>query len=245
MIDSKNFLWLGSFFGLLFITYCVTIHLDDLNPQISNLQPVYIDNNQSQDQNSEQEFTQIINIEEINETKPIQKTKTPDKKKNQSLSKDILHFEPVLQTKPKVSTKQTAVKTSENNETNQSKNSLIKKEIPHKKDKPKTKLKKHKYKKTPKSQKRVKKILLIDKINLNSYELNNIFNNRSNNDLNKIAYKYGIAKERFVVIHTKNLDFAHKIKKILIKKSVNKKDIKILKNQLDENVVIDLKERRY
>ncbi|HIP46738.1 MAG TPA: hypothetical protein EYG95_04175, partial [Campylobacterales bacterium] len=36
-MDSKNLIWLGSFFSLLFITFCVTKHLDDLNPNIISI----------------------------------------------------------------------------------------------------------------------------------------------------------------------------------------------------------------
>ncbi len=43
MLTSKNFLWLGFFSTLLFLTFCVTFNLDKLNPNIVNITPEELD----------------------------------------------------------------------------------------------------------------------------------------------------------------------------------------------------------
>ncbi len=48
MLTSKNFLWLGFFTTLLFITFCVTFNLDKLNPNIVNITPEELDQRELQ-----------------------------------------------------------------------------------------------------------------------------------------------------------------------------------------------------
>ncbi len=48
MLTSKNFLWLGFFTTLLFLTFCVTFNLDKLNPNIVNITPEELDQREVQ-----------------------------------------------------------------------------------------------------------------------------------------------------------------------------------------------------
>ncbi len=52
MLTSKNFLWLGFFTTLLFITFCVTFNLDKLNPNIVNITPEELDQRELQTDNN-------------------------------------------------------------------------------------------------------------------------------------------------------------------------------------------------
>ena len=71
MLTSKNFLWLGFFTTLLFLTFCVTFNLDKLNPNIVNITPeelnqreLQIDENLTfRAENSNKEPTQFTIIE--------------------------------------------------------------------------------------------------------------------------------------------------------------------------------------
>ena len=55
MLTSKNFLWLGFFTTLLFMTFCITFNLDKLNPTIVNITPEELDQRELQTQETNQE----------------------------------------------------------------------------------------------------------------------------------------------------------------------------------------------
>ena len=222
MLDSKNVMWLGSFFSLLFITFCVSKNLDDLNPHITNVQKEH-DTIMVEEKNANL-FVKDINIEEISNIPP--KDDKPE----------ILHIEnkkeenitlPTTFIKPKEEEKEPEIIEPKKEEPKKSQ---------PKKTKPKVKPKK------PITKKSKPSIKMIQKISLSLDEVADISEGIGNNNLNKLAFYNSINKNSFVQITSPDMASAKIIKAKLVKKSV--KDIKIKIDKNSEAVELKLLKER-
>jgi len=222
MLDSKNVMWLGSFFSLLFITFCVSKNLDDLNPHITNVQKEH-DTVMVEEKNANL-FVKDINIEEISNIPP--KDDKPE----------ILHIEnkkeenitlPTTFIKPKEEEKEPEIIEPKKEEPKKSQ---------PKKTKPKVKPKK------PITKKSKPSIKMIQKISLSLDEVADISEGIVNNNLNKLAFYNSINKNSFVQITSPDMASAKIIKAKLVKKSV--KDIKIKIDKNSKSVEIKLLKER-
>jgi len=222
MLDSKNVMWLGSFFSLLFITFCVSKNLDDLNPHITNVQKEH-DTIMVEEKNANL-FVKDINIEEISNIPP--KDDKPE----------ILHIEnkkeenitlPTTFIKPKEEEKEPEIIEPKKEEPKKSQ---------PKKTKPKVKPKK------PITKKSKPSIKMIQKISLSLDEVADISEGIGNNNLNKLAFYNSINKNSFVQITSPDMASAKIIKAKLVKKSV--KDIKIKIDKNSKSVEIKLLKER-
>jgi hypothetical protein len=241
MLDSKNTIWLGSFFTLLFITFCVSRHLDDLNPHITNIQnkhDIYMaDNPHKEDisnnlpikpiKDETSAFVNEIKIEEISQLPDTNKsTKLKTLTKENNISKEILHIE--------------KLNIDKNISTSKEKNSVLH-IVKDKKTSENNKNKKTKVKKLKKTTHTYK---TIDKIILSKDDIDMVLDHKENNNLNKIAFKYNIYKNTHVFIKAKEMKLAKEVKKILIRKNVKSTKINIQINDKNHNDVhILLKER--
>ncbi len=254
MLDSKNFIWLSSFFTLLFITFCVTRHIDDLNPHIKNIKTHQATKTISTipSEPNEDIFVKEITIEkegnetqtkqqvENNDSDIIKSKNTPKIEEKLPLEKDILHVEPK-------SVKEDIKKPTKNPNTDSTKERVSTK-IKRESKTEKVSLKDVSVKPKKRENKRVKKaphkkishkIKTITKIEIDPYLP---LDSRAIENLTMIAYKYGIHTKSFVEIKSSNLKKANSIKRVLIKKNVEPNQIKIVPSN-DEIIDIILKER--
>ena len=213
-MDSKNLIWLSSFFSLLFITFCVTRHLDDLNPNIvsmphksqaipSELATVHLDNNI---QNS---FAPKVETPKVETPKPRIQTQ-----------------EHISTPKPKVSP---------------TKKRVLKKPIQKRKSSTIKKVKKQKI--LISQTKKRYRVKTITKIVLNASHIKPILKGKENNQLNKIAYLHNIQKGRKIMIHTPSMQAGKHLKTYLKKHHVAAHDIMIVKNE-NENITLTLTGRK-
>ena len=261
MFDSKNVMWLGSFFSLLLITYCVSTHLDDLNPNIANIpnkESKKVDDsfkNLSSNISNEIQFPKNVHIENLNTNKKISNLDKNDSVKKVEESKEILHINPRVVDSNK----------DEKNETLKPKSSISKtdkddkhfrltdkfiedkslkdtnKTTKHSNQKAKRKITKQK----PKSH-RKKKIIIkkIKEIRLSKDSFKSLLHGKENNYINMIAYKYGLNKSRFIkIVAADKLDLA-KLKRVFVKKHIKTDDIYLKVDRELDGFKIYLYERR-
>ncbi len=258
MLDSKNFLWLGSFITLLFITFCVTRHIDELNPQFQHISSTPSYQNASKQNGTEPDENIFVNEIIIEQEESDQKSKpastngsvtvvTVQKEESsktqtslQKESKSILHIEPKTTAEKNVST-QEAIKT-------EAQNTILKKD----KDLSKAAKAKHVEIKKPtntistgekrakiKKRKSYRQLKTIAQISIDPYlELSA----KDRESITMIAYKYGVYKKSFVIIKSGDIKKAKMLKRLLIKKNVEPAQIMIKKTN-DEMISVLLKER--
>ncbi len=223
-MDSKNLIWLSSFFSLLFITFCVTRHLDDLNPNIvsmphksqaipSELATVHLDNNI---QNS---FAPKVETPKV-ETPKVETPKVETPK-------------PRIQTQEHISTPKPKVSPT--------KKRVLKKPIQKRKSSTIKKVKKQKI--LISQTKKRYRVKTITKIVLNASHIKPILKGKENNQLNKIAYLHNIQKGRKIMIHTPSMQAGKHLKTYLKKHHVAAHDIMIVKNE-NENITLTLTGRK-
>jgi hypothetical protein len=218
-------MWLGSFFSLLFITFCVSKNLDELNPHITNVQKEH-DTVITKESDSNL-FVNDINIEEISNI-PLKDDKP-----------EVLHIERKIDENITLPTTFIEPKKEEPKK-EEPKKEEPKKEEPKKLDKKTTKPNVKTKKPVAKKSKSSKKV--IEKISLSLDEVANISSGKENNNLNKIAFYNSINKNSFVQITAPDLVTSKIVKVRLIKRRVKNIKIKIDKN-IDEVKLKLIKER--
>jgi len=186
-MDSKNVIWLSSFFALLFITFCVTKHLDDLNPTIVSLPSV------------EKEPIQTDKVV-IDKPTSIEKVTVAQKPQVQAPKErvDILSIDAIATIKP-------------------AKNPL-------KKVLPKQKSKKI-------------KTFILDSSFISAKSIKTMSKKKDINDINKLAFKYGLHPKSMIEIVTKDTKASKKIKEYLIQHQVKAADIKIKAEIYKKNLI--------
>ncbi len=246
-MDSKNFIWLSSFFALLFITFCVTRHLDDLNPHIISMP------RESQEINAE---LAVVILDNDIQNSFVPKLETPKletpKLETPKLETPKLET-PKLET-PKLETPKLIKEKTELFTSEEMKKVVTKKEEaivsvlkqPLNKKQPQD-IKKAKKVKKPKviitKAKRIKrkttrgKAYTIGAINLDSIAMQAILSRQNNNELNKLAYMHNINKGSTIQISTNDTKAANSLKKYLQKQNVHKKDIHIISNEKAKNLI--------
>jgi len=257
MFDSKNAMWLGSFFSLLLITYCVSTHLDDLNPNIANIpskESQKIDKSSqksSSNISNEIQFPKDVHIENLN----TNKKNTKDEKNSSSTklvqNKEVLH----------IKAKKVDSINKEKNETldlNRSQtgrthkhfkltDKFIEKKVLKNKpsqQKKKVSISKHKQIEKKKAHKKKMSIKKIKKVYLSKDSFKSLLHGKENNYVNMIAYKYGLNKNRFIkIVGADKRDLA-KLKTLFLKKSVKKGDIYLKPDVGLDGIYIYLFERR-
>ena len=247
MLDSKNVIWLGSFFSLLFITFCVSKNLDDLNPHITNVQKehdilVTEDNSIpciTPAQNSSQTLYEkdtnnsiFVNDVKIEEISSIPKKEEKEKlhiEKRDKVDENVTLPTTFIDPKIKAKTPKDA------KEKNDSK--TIKKPTPIKEKVIKKKI----VKKVPKATSKTT-YKTIKEIDLNSNDIEKILDDRDDNEINKIAFFYSINKNSIVIINSSNLVLAKRLKMQLIKKGV--KNIKIKRDKNSDTTTLKLLKER-
>ncbi len=221
-MDSKNLIWLSSFFSLLFITFCVTRHLDDLNPKIISMP------RESQEINAE--------LDAVNLDNDIQHSFAPKLETPKLETPKLIKEKTELFTSEEL---QKVVTKKENTFTKVAKK-LLKKEKPQiiKKSK---KVKKQKI--IIKKAKRIKqkttttKTYTIGGINLDTVTMQAIFSHKNNNELNKLAYMHSIHKGSTIQIYTNDVKIAKHLIGYLQKQNVQKKDIHIHNDKTVKNLI--------
>ncbi len=239
MIDSKSMIWLGSFFSLLLIVFCVSKHLDDLNPQIANIDTsnristdnttkatkpditlVKVKHKEKQEPNL---YTKDVVIEDIS-----WKNQNDDKK---DLEVDTLHFEP----KDRVKNRQniTDVKPTK---------------LQNKKEVKKSKVKKFQKKAIKKEPKKIairfNTSKIIESISLPSSQIKRLQIGKEVSLLNKLGFKFSLHKGRFIIIKSSNIKVAKLVKSYLKKRSIPASSIIIKDNNKRDGLELILKERR-
>jgi hypothetical protein len=239
-MDSKNVIWLSSFFSLLFITFCVTRHLDDLNPNIVSLP----DHNQSThitmiDDNT---LHNIVTAPKV-ETPKVETPKVETPKVETPKVETPKVETPKVET-PKVETPVLAITKKPKASKKPIKTPLAKKiDKPTKKHKPVHK-KERTTKKTTKEVIKHKRVAL-GKLYLQSKYLNKLQNNHEFNELNKLIYMHGIKKDTKIVIVAPNKKTTNIVKNYLLKHSVQTKDIRtIIRAEQQDLIKITLTGRK-
>ena len=242
MIDSKNFLWLGAFFTLLFITFCVSTHLDELNPKfITETKDSFnaksektIDTIKDEDK-SYVNSIDIVDLTDKNNT--AKKINTHNKKdkydKNISEETTKVRFDKTDEinlTNSFIFKKPDDNKTVKNNSKND-KNQSLKSKI----NKNKKIIKKSKTKKSSKARK-LEMIFLQDK------QIRILLDGDSISVVNRFIAKLKNKKNAFVLIKNRDKKILNDIKNILIKKGISKNKIKI---KIDQNkkLILELYKR--
>jgi hypothetical protein len=258
MFDSKNAMWLGSFFSLLLITYCVSTHLDDLNPTIANIpskdsQKIDKSSQKSSNISNEIQFPKNVHIENLNTNKKNIKDEENSSSTKLVKNKEILH----------IKAKKVDSINNEKNETldlNRSQTGkthkhfkLTEKFIEKKahKNKPshphqKTKvlISKHKQIEKKKAHKKKMSIKKIKRVYLSQDSFKSLLHGKENNYVNMIAFKYGLNKNRFIKIVGANKRDLAKLKTLFLKKSVKNSDIYLKPDVGLDGIYIYLFERR-
>jgi len=222
-MDSKNVIWLSSFFALLFITFCVTRHLDDLNPTILNIS-TYTDTEKMDNELSS------INIENDYQNFGVPKIETPkiETPKIETPKIETPKIEtPKIETPEVIATDDMPTIVPSIPEVPK----VIAKPAPVKKVLKKVTKKKEKILITHKQSKKKKtKAYTIDNHSLEAREIEKILNGSNDNNLNRLAYKATIHKNANITIKTKNIHAAKYLKQYFIKHNVHAKHIKIMRN---------------
>ena len=217
-MDSKNLIWLSSFFSLLFITFCVTNHLDDLNPHITSIPQ------QHQELSSELE---VVHLNEDRQNFTPKKVEKPIviQERTELLSTDTLrkNTHPIKREIEKVTPKPIMIK---------------------KATKPKSSKKVKKEKITISSQivnskkpNNKTKNYTIGSIYLDTSAIEEIKNHKNHNELNKLAYIHNMNKNSFLIISTKDRTNADKLKNYLHRQNVKKEDVKIVTDESTNNLI--------
>ncbi len=226
-MDSKNLIWLSSFFALLFTTFCVTRHLDDLNPNIVNIssQPNAV--NAQLDKIDLEDDTHKISVEKVE----LPKVKTPTIVKTEDIKTVLPTIKKVeVITKPE---KIEPVKTKPITMVQKPKAPLKKPKI----KKPKVVINTVKSTKHKQPQKRPTTAYSIGKLRLNTSEITKIANNQRSNELNKLAYMHSINKYSTIKIVTSDLTAAKIVKRYLQTQNVKKHNIKIIKAKRQDDLI--------
>ena len=269
MIDSKSMIWLGSFFSLLFITYCVTTHLDELNPNFASSYQNEQDIKKSIDSlniTNDTKFTKDVVIEDLNKKNSDFSKKTILPMKNTTIThikinpEDRLHIEAKSPSKIK---KDEASKESKKEKDSKKIKKQVKKpktihtkiekiENKAKLNSKKKKIKQNSTKQKKISKKRVQKTKVSKAKRFHGSELIDVIalNNTSDflegqgNQINKIAFRYGLKNYRYIVIKGPDISKLNRLKKIYIKKNVDSKNIFIKQDDSEDSIFIYLRERR-
>ena len=212
-MDSKNVIWLSSFFSLLFITFCVTRHLDDLNPNIVSLP----------------NHSTIKETIAMNDDTPhhiiAPKLETPK-----------------LET-PKVKVQKVEVISTVQKKKPQTQHSVKKSKPTKKKPKSMTKenvlkpIKKHHKKKVHSKTSASSKRFAIGRLYLQTTSLAKVQKGEEFNELNKLIYMYTIKKDTKVVIIAPNKESANLVKHYLVKHLVKTKDIRIVTKREQKDLI--------
>ncbi len=259
MLDSKNALWLGSFFSLLLITFCVTRHLDDLNPNFMIQQPESgvreqalnsthkASDNTTQSKNTTTPFVKDMLI--------IKSPQHPNSNEGvQELTVDTLHIESHTSTLQQKSKKEFTLPNTFHLNQMEQKSETPKKDAHKEQKKPTKKQTKHKPK-VEVDKKAIKPLLAsiapyklgktLLKSRLSKYEIEAIFQKKhESNKLNKIAYKYVLYLDTVVVVSAPNQQIAQQTKKIFLRKGIAEKDILLIQSKDKKAITIQLKERK-
>ncbi len=91
--------------------------------------------------------------------------------------------------------------------------------------------------KIPKAPKKPTKPYAIGGIHINSFAMQEINNNKSSNELNKLAYMYSINKNSAITISTDDSASANRLKQYLQTQNVKKHDIKIITNENQNSLI--------
>ena len=224
-MDSKNVIWLSSFFALLFITFCVTKHLDELNPNIISLPE-----------------TEPIAVSEP-ESSPLDLDILPaSNNTSTSTHKDapIMIDTPILkEEQPKVKTEIAPEKESHTKEYNTKEKHPVK-------IKPAQKKRDNASLPQKKSPKKVNKStrFTIDRAHISTQKISQS-NTKEFNELNKVAFKYALHKAPKIYIYTARIKAARKVKSYLVAHHVKAKDIKIIaKKQANNQINLILRGRK-
>ena len=213
-MDSKNLIWLSSFFSLLFITFCVTRHLDDLNPQITSIP------HERQEVSAE---LAAVNLEEDTQSFIAQNIETPNietpnilKEKTEVFTSDKLTVDLPKIEKPKARKEPIMIK----------KPVVIQK--PKSVKKPKIIITKTE---------KPTKAYTIGGIHLDSFAMQEIYSHKNSNELNKLAYMHSINKNSTIVISTDDKNAVNRLKEYLQKQNVKKQHIKTVSNGNENNLI--------
>ncbi len=245
MLDSKNFLWLGSFFSLLFITFCVSTHLDDLNPHFNSIDQTITEQKDKNENNltkSPTIFVKDVNIVQL--PNDLNKKESVTKLSTEEIRKSVNSKEK-NQTKQEVDTKKdftlpNIFHEEEKNISSKAKNESLQK----KEDKTLKKSRKKRVTHTKDSlKKKVPSSKLVQKLLLTKKDIARLSKGFENNNFNKMAFLYGLKRGRFITIRSSDLSTAKVIKRLLTKRFVNPKDIYIKKAQ-NSNLLLELKEKK-
>ncbi len=248
MLDSKNALWLGSFFSLLLITFCVTRHLDDLNPNFMTSQIRSEKRTQVSDNTTQNKITPTPFVKDVTIIKVPQQQES--NKGTQEVKVDTLHIEANVSTTQETPKNDfTLPNTFHMNQTNHKPQTKevqkqeTKKEkthTGHKKDIAKPKKAKSTNKKAPI---KLGKTLLESRFS--KYEIAAIFHKRhESNKLNKIAFKYVIYPDTVIVVTAPNHNIAQQVKKIFMRRGIADKDFLFKQSSDKKAITIQLKERK-
>ena len=240
---SKNLMWLSSFFALLFITFCVTRHLDDLNPHITNV--AYSDTNNLELPNlsvadttpalpTHVEDPLVLLAEKISAQRPIEtiKEKT-DVYTSDDLQETLLPIRVASTLKKVQATKKHTVHKVKAQPT-------VKNQKLHKKVSMKKRVHVTSKKKNPPQGHTVN----LGNMIVDESLIQRLYTSKEIAPLNKLAYIQNINKGSIVVITTHNQQAGKKLYRYLRKHHIAKKDIIMTQGHAQDNLIkITLKGR--
>ena len=257
MIDSKNFLWLGAFFSLLFITFCVSTHLDDLNPNFITENMESSKNKQSFNEdinkdtnNEESRYIKEINIVDLTQNNSSYKDINKSINSEENKSKEISKLDKVDKTEISFKkrddfslTDSFILKNEKKSKEKSDKNITIQK-TKNKIQKEKSKLKKiKKDKRVSYPKKGIKKdkpkAKKIEILFLQKNEVDLILKNTHTKSLKRFISKYKRTKNHYIIIKNRDINLLHRIKDILIRNGINKRYIKIKKDR-NNKLILEL-----